>query len=205
MAEPSSTPGKPGTPDTPGGRSKPGGSDTPGTPRVVDSPVIDLLIQRFPQAVSRVEEETNWPCVRVAIESLQEVAGFLRKEPALDFDYLTCISGVDYPERTPRFDVVYHFVSLTHKHTLQAKVAVAETGVVPSLTSIWKGADWNEREVYDLLGVNFSGHPDLRRILMPEQWKGHPLRKDYVLADEDKFPGDEGYDPNKGGWSVPGV
>ena len=225
MTEPDSTPRKPDTPGGPGSPDTPGEARTPGKPEAsgqpagarapakqeapprppIQSPIIDALVRRFPAAVSRVVEETNWPCVRVALASLLEVAGFLRSEPSLDFDYLTCVSGVDYLERTPRFDLVYHFVSLRHKHVLQVKVGAAETDVVPSLTSTWKGADWNEREVFDLLGVNFSGHPNLRRILMPDEWKGHPLRKDYVLADEDKFPGDEGFDPAKGGWGVPGV
>ncbi len=222
MTEPDSTPrdpGKTGEARTPGKPAASGKPEAPGKPAEartaakaeapprppIQSPVIDALERRFPSIVSRVEEETDWPCVRVALASLPEVAGFLRNEPSLDFDYLTCVSGVDYPERAPRFDLVYHFVSLKHKHTLQVKVGAADTDVVPSLTSTWKGADWNEREVFDLLGVNFSGHPNLRRILMPDQWKGHPLRKDYVLADEDKFPGDEGFDPEKGGWGVPGV
>ncbi len=216
MTEPDSTPknpdaqGEPRTQGKPETTGQPAGARAPAKPETqprppIQSPVIDGLIQRFPAAVSRVEEETNWPCVRVALPSFLEVAGHLRTEPALDFDYLTCISGVDYLERVPRFDLVYHFVSLKHKHTLQVKVGVTEADVVPSLTHMWKGADWNEREVFDLVGLNFSGHPDLRRILLPEQWKGFPLRKDYVLADEDKFPGDEGFDPAKGGWGVPGV
>jgi NADH-quinone oxidoreductase subunit C len=73
---------------------------------------------------------------------------------------------------------------------LVLKVGVGEDEKVPSLVSVWKGADWHEREAYDLLGISFSGHPDLRRILLPDEWKGHPLRKDYVLAEEDKFAGD---------------
>jgi NADH-quinone oxidoreductase subunit C len=154
------------------------------------SPVVDLLIKTFPDSVSAIEERANWPSARVKLEAFQKVAGFLKEEPALDFDYLTCISGVDYPERSPRFDLVYHFVSLKYKHVLELKVGVSEKDAAPSLTALWKSADWNEREVFDLLGIQFSGHPDLRRILLPDQWKGHPLRKDYVIAEEDKFPGD---------------
>ena len=163
-----------------------GQKETPRQP----SPVIILLIRKFPDSVSIVEEQANWPTARVKLEAFERVAAFLKDEPALDFDYLTCISGVDYPERSPRFDIVYHLVSLKHKHVLELKVGVGEKEAVPSLTALWKSADWNEREVFDLLGVQFSGHPDLRRILLPDQWKGHPLRKDYVLAEEDKFPGD---------------
>jgi NADH-quinone oxidoreductase subunit C len=159
-------------------------------PTVQTSAVVDLLIKRFSDSVSVVEEKVNWPSVRVKLEALQNIATFLKQEPTLDFDYLTSISGVDYPERSPRFDLVYHFVSLKYKHVLAIKVGVGEKEVAPSLTPLWKSADWNEREIFDLLGIQFSGHPDLRRILLPDQWKGHPLRKDYVLAEEDKFPGD---------------
>lgn len=154
------------------------------------SPIVDLLIKTFPDSVSAIEELANWPSARVKLEAFEEVARFLKKEPALDFDYLTCISGVDYPERSPRFDLVYHFVSLKYKHVLELKVGVGEKDAAPSLTALWRSADWNEREAFDLLGIQFSGHPDLRRILLPDQWKGHPLRKDYVIAEEDKFPGD---------------
>lgn len=160
--------------------------DAPGQP----DPVVGLLINKFPDSVSAIEEKVNWPSARVKLESFEQVAKFLREEPTLDFDYLTCISGVDYPERSPRFDLVYHFVSLKYKHVLELKVGVGEKEAAPSLTAIWRSADWNERETFDLLGIQFTGHPDLRRILLPDQWKGHPLRKDYVLADEDKFPGD---------------
>lgn len=154
------------------------------------SPIVDLLIKTFPDLVSAIEELANWPSARVKLEAFEEVARFLKKEPALDFDYLTCISGVDYPERSPRFDLVYHFVSLKYKHVLELKVGVGEKDIAPSLTALWRSADWNEREAFDLLGIQFSGHPNLRRILLPDQWKGHPLRKDYVIAEEDKFPGD---------------
>ncbi|MCX5801716.1 MAG: NADH-quinone oxidoreductase subunit C [Candidatus Eisenbacteria bacterium] len=154
------------------------------------SPVVDLLLKKFPDSISVVEERTNWPSVRVKLEAFENVARFLRKEPGLGFDYLTCISGVDYPERAPRFDLVYHLVSLEHKHVLVLKVGVGEKDAAPSVAAVWKSANWHEREAFDLLGIQFSGHPDLRRILLPDQWKGHPFRKDYVLAEEDKFPGD---------------
>jgi NADH-quinone oxidoreductase subunit C len=152
--------------------------------------IVDLLIKTFPDSVSAIEGRANWPSARVKLGAFEKVASFLKEAPTLDFDYLSCISGVDYPERSPRFDLVYHLVSLKHKHVLELKVGVGEKESAPSLTALWKSADWNEREAFDLLGIQFSAHPDLRRILLPDQWKGHPLRKDYVLAEEDKFPGD---------------
>ncbi len=164
--------------------------DSSGQGAARTSPVTDALKKKFPDAVSPVEEDINWPAVRVKLNALPEVARFLNETPDLAFDYLTCISGVDLEERSPRFDIVYHLVSLTHKHVLVLKVGVEESQKIPSVTSIWKGADWNEREIFDLFGLSFEGHPDLRRILMPDEWKGHPLRKDYALAEEDKFPGD---------------
>ena len=153
-------------------------------------PLVDLLIETFPDSVAAVEDAANWPCVQVKPEALEQVARFLKESPELAFDYLTCISGVDYPERSSRFELVYHLVSLKHRHILQLKVQIGENDIAPSLSSLWKGADWNEREIFDLFGIPFSNHPDLRRILLPEQWKGYPFRKDYILAEEDKFPGD---------------
>lgn len=109
--------------------------------------------------------------------------GFFRKlrgEPGLDFDVLLDLTAVDYLGRDPRFDVVYHFLSLGHNHRLRVKIRVPESDVrVHSLTSLWKSANWMEREAWDLFGVHFDGHPDLRRILMYEEFQGHPLRKDY--------------------------
>ncbi|MFH0778649.1 MAG: NADH-quinone oxidoreductase subunit C [Candidatus Eisenbacteria bacterium] len=164
--------------------------ESSGKNRYRENPLITRLVKTFPGEVSEVEGQVNCPCVNVRLSALERVARFIKDDPALAFDYLTCISGVDYPERKPRFDVVYHFVSLKHKHVLEVKVGVAEDEAVPSLTSVWKSADWNERETFDLMGIVFNGHPDLRRILLPEEWKGHPLRKDYLLAEEDKYPGD---------------
>jgi len=164
--------------------------DSSGENAAKTDPIVGLLIGKFPDSVSTVEEKINWPAVRVKLGALKQVGRFLKETPDLAFDYLTCISGVDLKDRSPRFDLVYHLVSIKHKHTLVLKVAVGEDEKAPSVTCLWKGADWNEREVFDLLGVSFRDHPDLRRILMPDEWKGYPLRKDYVLAEEDKFPGD---------------
>ena len=120
----------------------------------------------------------------VAAAVVPEVAGFLKREPGYEFDCLSNISGVDYPKRNV-IEVVYHLYSYKHRHLFTLKVeAGRDDPVVPSLTSLWGHADWQEREVFDLLGVRFEGHPDLRRILMPEDWPGHPLRKDFVEPEE---------------------
>lgn len=104
----------------------------------------------------------------------------LRSDPELDFDMLVDLTAVDYLGRTPRFEVVYHFLSLSRNHRLRVKIRVPESDArVHSLVGIWKSANWMEREVWDFFGIRFDGHPDLRRILMYEEFKGHPLRKDY--------------------------
>jgi len=89
---------------------------------------------------------------------------------------------VDYPERQPRFDVVYHLYSIDKKHRIRIKAAIGENESISSVESVWKAANWFEREAYDMLGIMFDNHSDLRRILLPEDWKGHPLRKDYPLV-----------------------
>jgi len=113
-----------------------------------------------------------------------EVCRFLQREPALRFDCLSNLSGVDYPKRGV-IQVVYHLFSYPLRHWIVVKVdAPRDNPVVPSVSGVWSAANWQEREVYDLLGVTFTGHPDLRRILMPEDWPGHPLRKDFVEPEE---------------------
>jgi NADH-quinone oxidoreductase subunit C len=137
------------------------------------------------------------PFAVVESADLFEVCRFLRDDPRLKFEILSCISGVDYLETDPKkvakagFDphveVVYHLQSFTHRHRFVLKVLLprwkdnkpGELPEVPSVTPLWASADWHEREVYDLSGIRFLGHPDLRRILLAEDWVGHPLRKDY--------------------------
>jgi NADH-quinone oxidoreductase subunit C len=114
---------------------------------------------------------------------MQEIFRWLREDPQLDFNFLADLTAVDYlDKRTPRFEVVYHLYSLSKNHRLRVKIPVAgEDPVVDSLTPLWKGADWLEREVWDMFGIRFRGHPDLRRILLYEQFEGYPLRKDYPV------------------------
>jgi NADH-quinone oxidoreductase subunit C len=116
---------------------------------------------------------------------LIEVARLLKDDPSLDFNYFLYATAVDWPARQPRFEVVWEVRSLANKTRarLKTRAAMPEPHV-PSLTSVWPAANWHERETYDLLGIVFDGHPDLRRILMPETWEGYPLRKDYVSFGE---------------------
>lgn len=124
------------------------------------------------------------PFVRVPPEVLLDLCCFLREDPDLRFEALSNVSGVDYRAEGV-IEVVYHLYSYTHRHMVVLKVRVPrDEPVLPSVESVWKAANWHEREVYDLLGVRFAGHPDLRRLLMPEDWVGHPLRKDFVEPSE---------------------
>jgi NADH-quinone oxidoreductase subunit C len=107
---------------------------------------------------------------------------FLKEREEYAFDFLTDLCGVDHLPESPRFRIVYHLYSLRRKHRLRVKVAVEESDpVVDSCTSIWAGADWHERECFDLFGIIFRGHPNLQRILLPPEFEGHPLRKDFPL------------------------
>ncbi|MDE3117685.1 MAG: NADH dehydrogenase (quinone) subunit D [Nitrospirota bacterium] len=146
-------------------------------------PLLDTLKTKFPEAVLAVQEDKQRGdlSVRVAAPRLLEVARFLHDDPVAAFDHITDICSADYPDDQERFEVIYHFLSLPHGIRIRVKTRVTEEHpVVPSVTSVWKGADFMEREVYDLMGIKFSGHPDLRRILMPEDYdEGHPLRKDF--------------------------
>jgi NADH-quinone oxidoreductase subunit C len=137
------------------------------------------------------------PFVVVEPADLLAVCRMLQVHPKLRFDMLNCIGGVDYLELDPKkvakagfephMEVVYHFSSFTHKHRFVLKVVLprwkdnkaGDLPEVPSVSGLWPGADWHEREVFDLSGVMFTGHPDLRRILLADDWVGHPLRKDY--------------------------
>lgn len=159
--------------------------------------IVEILEQKFGEKIRAKKLDALDPFVFVAPSDLLEVCRFLRDDTRLRFDLLNCISGVDYleidPKKAPKAgfephtEVVYHFQSFVRQHRLVVKVILprwkddkaGEIPEVPSVTSLWRSADWHEREVYDLSGIWFTGHPDLKRILLAEDWVGHPLRKDY--------------------------
>jgi NADH-quinone oxidoreductase subunit C len=133
---------------------------------------------KFPEAVEEYQEISEVPIFYVKSSAIVYICSLLKEDPQLRFDYLMSLSAVDWPDR---YDVVYHLYSIPHGHYATLKIKVAKDGpVVPSVTSVWKAADWQEREVYDMFGIEFEGHPDLRRILLEPDWQGFPLRKDYV-------------------------
>jgi NADH-quinone oxidoreductase subunit C len=140
------------------------------------------LAERFGAAILHVHSHRGDDTVVVARERIVEVSRFLRDDPALDYCMLVDLTAVDYLPREPRFEVVYHYLSLEKLHRVRVKVQVEEKdAVVPTLTGLWGCANWLEREVWDMFGIRFDGHPDLRRILMYEEFEGHPLRKDYPI------------------------
>jgi len=141
--------------------------------------IFDTLRKQFSDsALLDFDGTVKSPFICVAPDHFTSVMRFLRDAPGLAFDYLQLITAVDW---IGYFEVVYHLYSMKQGHKIAVKVKVPrENPVIPSVTSLWPAADWHEREQYDLMGVIFEGHPDLRRILCPEDWEGHPLRKDYV-------------------------
>jgi NADH-quinone oxidoreductase subunit C len=145
--------------------------------------LVELLKRQFGNQIVETHAQFGDDTVVVEPAAWLPVARFLRDTPAADMDMLVDLSAVDYPEREPRFEVVAHFYSLGKGHRLRVKTRVGdadgEGAEVDSLTELWGAANWIERETWDMFGVNFRGHPDLRRILMYPEFNGHPLRKDY--------------------------
>jgi len=150
------------------------------------STITDQLKTQFPDAIKDVSEFRGEVTVVVDRSAIVEVATYCRDTEGLQFDLLADLTGVDYWPEDPRFAICYHIYSLLHNHMLRLKVYAPDSDpVIPSVVGVWPGANWPEREVFDMFGVKMEGHPDLRRILMPFDWTGHPLRKDYPLGYEE--------------------
>ncbi|GEM_PF-536951 len=133
------------------------------------------------QALESADSDVT-PVILVPVEHLMATARALQATPGLEFHAFSDVTAVDFlPHREPRFDVVYHLVSPHRRARVRLKVRVARDQAVPSVTPVWAGAGWMEREVFDLFGIVFEGHGDLRRLMMPDDWEGHPLRKDYPV------------------------
>lgn len=145
--------------------------------------IAENLREAYPLEIKEIREFRGQVSVTLKKGHLKEILRHLRTSPELCFDYLQDICGVDYLGRKePRFEVVYHLYSMKHRHTIRLKAEVPENDcAIDSVIDIWRGADWLERECYDMMGITFNGHPDLRRVLLPEDWEGFPLRKDYQL------------------------
>jgi NADH-quinone oxidoreductase subunit C len=145
--------------------------------------VIAALRERFPDAVGDAYEGLGGDDVAfVKRERLEEVCRFLKEDPALRFNLAPYITAVDYLGVEPRFEVVYNLYSTAQNHRLRLRVKVPESDpAVPTVTTVWRGANWFERYCWDMYGIRFTGHPDPRRLFMYEEFVGHPLRKDYPL------------------------
>lgn len=144
--------------------------------------IHEKLKARFGEAVGPLSEPKIDPFAVVQAGQLAEVCRFLRDTAGIELDFCEDLTAVDWPKRNV-IEVVYHLFSYRHRHGIVLKVeADRAKPVVPSVEAVWKAANWMEREVYDLFGVEFPGHPDLRRVLLPDDWVGHPLRKDYGEA-----------------------
>jgi NADH-quinone oxidoreductase subunit C len=146
--------------------------------------IYAILKDKFGEGNVEFREDAKVvPWIGVKPDVIKEVTKYLRDDDALDFDYLMCLSGVHYPKDNT-VGVTYHINSTRKNHSLTLKCIVPEDNPhVPSIESVWKTADWHEREAYDMVGIIFDGHPDLRRILCPDDWEGHPLRKDYKVQE----------------------
>ncbi len=146
-------------------------------------PLAERLQREFPNGFLQAVEWRGDLAVTVTREALHDVAKFLHEDPQMDFDYIVHVSSVDWPDEEERFEVVYELYSIRKRQRIRLKARVPEAECeVTSLTDIWKGADFMEREVYDMMGIRFRNHPDLRRILMPDEYtEGYPLRKDFPL------------------------
>jgi NADH-quinone oxidoreductase subunit C len=146
--------------------------------------VIERLQQQFGAAISEVSDFRGDESATIQASAWVEVAQFLKADPECAMDHFTDLTAVDYPERepeAPRFDVLLLVHSLEKKQRIRIKTRVADGESLPTLTKVWAGADWAEREIWDMFGIKFAGHPDLRRVLMYEEFVGHPLRKDYPI------------------------
>ena len=142
----------------------------------------DRLAAQFGERVTGFQADALQPWTVVAADAIAEVAAFAKAEPDLAFDNLMCLAAADYPKDTPpRMELVYHLFSYTHRHLHVLKVMLPrEDAAVPTVEGVWGVANWHEREAFDMFGIAFAGNSDLRRILLPDDWTGHPLRKDWV-------------------------
>ncbi len=142
----------------------------------------ELIKEKFGSAIFELKLDVKQPWVKVEPQKLVEIAQFLKDSSNTSFDFLRSIATVDYREE---FELVYLLFSYLHQHEFKLKVRLPRGNPsVPTVEKIWPGANWHEREAYDLMGIHFDGHSDLRRILLPDDWVGHPLRKDYKEGDD---------------------
>jgi NADH-quinone oxidoreductase subunit C len=152
-------------------------------PTPLDNELTKRYKSRFGDAILETWTDRNQAILVVARQKLTQIARFSRDDE--EFDYLVDLTAVDWPRREKRFDIVLNLYSFKKNRRLRLKVQATAEEPVPSVTGIWSTANWLEREVYDMFGIIFEGHPDLKRLLLPEEWQGYPLRKDYDILTQD--------------------
>jgi NADH-quinone oxidoreductase subunit C len=148
--------------------------------------IAKMIEEKFAGQVLAITTHAGQVSVSLKKEMIKDVCHYLRNEPSLRMDHLADLTAVDfstYPgDSGPRFEVVYNMISTVYRHRIRLKVRLPEDDPrIDTVSSVWHTANWHERETFDLMGIKFDGHPDLRRILLPEDWEGHPLRKEYPL------------------------
>ena len=143
--------------------------------------VLAALSPLVPNASYEAAPSVDFATIYVPGDALVPTCRALAEHPALRFNVIIEITAADYFPRQPRYEVVYHLMSTANRARLRLKVRVPAGGTLPTVQQVWPGAGWPEREVWDMFGIVFTGHPDLRRLLMPEDWEGHPMRKDYPV------------------------
>ena len=179
-AEPAAKPAAAAPPKPPPPAPKPAVKPEPWS-----SPLLDELQKRFPGAIGDAVLFRSMPSVTMAKDSLLAACEFLKSGEGGAYVFLTDETAVDYPKREKRFEVILHLYSFKRNDRLRVKVNLGEGEKMPSVAGAWPTANWLEREVYDMFGVQYEGHPDLKRILLPDEWVGHPLRKDYDILRQD--------------------
>jgi NADH-quinone oxidoreductase subunit C len=152
-------------------------------PVALDNDIVKRYKEKFGDAIREAWIDRKQAILVVAREQLVEIATYSRDGEK--FDWLSDLTAVDWPKREKRFDIVLNMYSLEKNERLRLKVYASADERVPSVQGVWATANWEEREVYDMFGVVFEGHPELKRILMPDEWQGHPLRKDYDILTQD--------------------
>jgi NADH-quinone oxidoreductase subunit C len=176
---------KPSAPASPAGAAppKPAAKAPAAGPTPLDNDLVKRLKARFGEAIREATLDRKQAIVLVAVEKLREISRYCRDDEK--FDMLADLTAVDWPKREKRFDVILNLYSFPKNERLRLKAHAAESEPVPSVCEVWPVANWLEREAFDMFGIVFEGHPDLKRILLPDEWQGHPLRKDYDILTQD--------------------